>query len=344
MNENHRELISIGLTLAIVALSIYIVHRFIPSLIWGGIIAIATYPLYKHWRVFFGSYQNTSAFLFTTLLSLILLLPLSWLVSILVKELQLFVNYLHSINRYGGNAPEFLERFPFMSDELVIYWNNNMSQPGSLRQYLSNLHISLTPFSYYVKQVGTNIAHRSVQVGFTMLTLFFFYRDGDRLSRQINQIGEFCLGKRWFRFANKLPSALRVTVNGTLLVGLGVGFLMGLAYALVGLSTPVLFGFVTAFAAMIPFVVPVVFIFIALFLFSTGSMIAAITILIWGTLVMFIADHFVKPLMIGGSIQLPFLAVLFGILGGLETLGLLGLFIGPIIMVLFVTLWEEPQG
>jgi predicted PurR-regulated permease PerM len=59
---------------------------------------------------------------------------------------------------------------------------------------------------------------------------------------------------------------------------------------------------------------------------------------------MFVADHFIKPVLIGGAIELPFLAVLFGILGGVETLGLLGLFLGPMVMVLFVTLWQEPQG
>jgi predicted PurR-regulated permease PerM len=72
-------------------------------------------------------------------------------------------------------------------------------------------------------------------------------------------------------------------------------------------------------------------------------MIGAIIVLVWGTLVMFVADHFVKPVLIGGAIELPFLAVLFGILGGVETLGLLGLFVGPLVMVLFMTLWQEPQ-
>ena len=57
----------------------------------------------------------------------------------------------------------------------------------------------------------------------------------------------------------------------------------------------------------------------------------------------FFADHFIKPAFIGGAIKLPFLAVLFGILGGVETLGLLGLFVGPIVMVLFLTLWQESQ-
>jgi predicted PurR-regulated permease PerM len=117
---------------------------------------------------------------------------------------------------------------------------------------------------------------------------------------------------------------------------------MGICYALVGFPAPTLTGFITALAAMIPFVVPVVFIAVALILFSTGGLISAIVVLVWGTVVMFVADHFIKPVLIGGAIELPFLAVLFGILGGVETLGLLGLFIGPIVMVLFITLWQEP--
>jgi predicted PurR-regulated permease PerM len=90
--------------------------------------------------------------------------------------------------------------------------------------------------------------------------------------------------------------------------------------------------------------VPIVFAIVALILYAKGSIIAAIIVIVWGTVVMFVADHFIKPALIGGAIRLPFLVVLFGILGGVETLGLLGLFVGPIIMVLFITLWHESQG
>lgn len=344
MNDNHKELLSMGLTVGIVIFALFIIHRFIPSIIWATIIGIATYPLYERFRRFFGNYHNLSAFLFTSILGLLLLLPLSWLISILIKELQLFINYLQIINREGGQAPALFKQFPIIGNDLVTYWDANIGQPGNVRHFLSNLHLSLTPTSYYIKQVGVNLAHRGFQLGFTLLTLFFFYRDGDKLFQQVNHIGEFCLGERWFRYADRLPSALRATVNGTIVVGLGVGFLMGLCYFLVGFPAPTLTGFITAFAAMIPFVVPIVFVAVALILLSSGSMIGGLIVLVWGTLVMFLADHFVKPVLIGGAIELPFLAVLFGILGGVETLGLLGLFVGPIIMVLFVTLWQEPQG
>jgi predicted PurR-regulated permease PerM len=344
MNQNHKELISIGLTIAIVAFSLFIIHRFIPSLIWAAIITVATYPMYRHFRRFFRGYENLAALVFTSILALLIILPVSFLVRILINELQVFFNYLQVINREGGEAPSFFHAIPIIGNELVAYWDKNIGQPGNVKYLLSNLHLSLTPTSYYIKQVGASVAHRGFQLGFTVLCLFFFYRDGDKLFQQINRIGERCLGKRWFRYADGLPTALRSTVNGTIVVGIGVGILMGICYGLVDLPAPTLMGFITAFAAMIPFVVPIVFAIVAIILVSMGSMISAIIIAVWGTVVMFIADHFIKPVLIGGAIQLPFLAVLFGILGGVETLGLLGLFVGPVIMVLFVTLWEETQA
>lgn len=343
MNENHKELIGIALTLGILMLTLYIVHRFIPSLLWAGIIAIATFPLYRRWCKLFGSSSNTAAFLFTAIFSLVLLLPLSWAVSLLIKESQLFINYLQLLNRHGGAAPIFFKDIPFFGHELTSYWNENIGQPGNVKMLLSNLQMSLSSASYYIRQIGIDIAHRGFQLGFTLMILFFFYRDGDLLFKQIHHIGEFCLGDRWFRYADRLPSALRGTVNGTIVVGIAVGFLMGLCYLLLGFPAPTLVGFITAIAAMIPFVVPVVFVTVALIMISVGQIISAIVVLVWGTLVMFVADHFVKPVLIGGAIKLPFLAVLFGILGGVETLGILGLFLGPIVMVLFITLWQEPQ-
>jgi predicted PurR-regulated permease PerM len=125
MNRNHKELISIGLTISIVLLTLLIVHKFIPSIVWAAIIAIATYPLYKRWRIHFGRHENLSAFLFTTIMSLLFLLPLSWLIGILIKESQIFVGFLQELNKNGGDAPDFLTKLPWVSSELVKCTNKN---------------------------------------------------------------------------------------------------------------------------------------------------------------------------------------------------------------------------
>lgn len=343
MNNSHKELLSILSTALIVILALFIVHRFLGCMAWAAVIGITTYPLYRLWSKIFGRYRQVSAFLFTSIMFLLLMVPFSWVISILVRETQIFVNYLQAMNHYGQAAPTWMIKLPWIGPEIQKYWVAELGEPGALKNLFSRLHVSLQHTSYVAKQIGVIFAHTSIQIGFTFLTLFFVYRDGDRLFNQIHQVGINCLGQRWSRYADQLPTALRATVNGTILVGLGVGFLMGVCYYLLNIPAPTLLGFVTAFGAMFPFVVPVILGLISLSLLAQGAMISTIIVIAWGTLVMFVADHFVKPVLIGGAIELPFLAVLFGILGGVESFGILGLFLGPIIMVLFVTLWQESQ-
>ena len=343
MNKNHRDLVSMMLTITIVALSLFIVHRFIAPMLWAAIIAISTFPVYQKFEKKFGAYKNTAAFLFTVILSLFIILPISWLITLLVKEFHYFTTYLIHLNTHGQKVPFWISQLPWFRSDLTHLWNEYFGKPGSIKDILMHWNMAVTPASYYVKLIGSSLAHRSVQLGFSMLSLFFFYRDGDILSQQIDAVGEYCLAHRWSRFSENLPQALRSIVNGTIVVGIGVGILLGLGYWGLGLSAPALAGFITAVAAMVPFFAPIVFGSVALIFFIQGAFISSIIMLVWGSLVMFIADHLVKPLLIGGAVRLHFMAVLFGILGGVETLGLLGLFMGPIVMVLFVTLWQEAQ-
>lgn len=332
------------LTVAIIGLSIFIVHRFIVPMVWATILTMVSFPLYQRWLRICQNQRNLAAFTFTTLITVLLLLPLSWLVRLAITEVQYLVSFIAIANTKGQTAPHWLIDIPGLGPLIGSYWQKYLGVPGGIKELLASLHLNLsTPTGYYLKKWGVSLLHRGIQFGFTIPCLFFFFRDGEKLVEQIEHLGEYCLGARWSRYATQLPQALRATVNGTIVVGIGVGLIMGFLYAWCQFPAPALTGFITAVAAMIPFVVPVVFGIVALILFANGGLWAALLIVISGTVVMFIADHFVKPVLIGGATRLPFLAVLFGILGGVETLGILGLFIGPIIMVFFMTLWSEPR-
>ena len=108
-----------------------------------------------------------------------------------------------------------------------------------------------------------------------------------------------------------------------------------------GVPHPTLFGALTAIAAMVPFGAFLAFGVAALLLLAQGSTTAAIVVFVFGMVVAFVADHAVRPALIGGTTRLPFLWVLLGILGGVETWGLLGLFLGPAIMAALILLWRE---
>ena len=141
-----------------------------------------------------------------------------------------------------------------------------------------------------------------------------------------------------------MVASVHGTVDGLVLVGIGEGIFLGVIYGATGVPHPALFGALTAVAAMIPFGAPLIFGIAAILLGATASITGAVIVIAAGVIVTFVADHFVRPALIGGATRLPFLWVLFGILGGVKTWGLLGLFLGPAIMAALMLLWREFVG
>ncbi|GBR52258.1 permease [Neokomagataea thailandica NBRC 106555] len=189
------------------------------------------------------------------------------------------------------------------------------------------------------RQIGSQLAQRGMVFSFSMLTLFFLLKDGDHVIEKALLGSQRLFGKQGETIARQIISSVHGTVSGLILVGLGEGVIMGIAYAFAGAPQPLIFAMVTAVAAMVPLLAwPTVGIVVLLLLVKSG-MVSAIIVAALGAIVIFVADHFIRPALIGGSTQLPFLWVLLGILGGAETWGLLGLFLGPAIMASLHLLW-----
>jgi predicted PurR-regulated permease PerM len=167
------------------------------------------------------------------------------------------------------------------------------------------------------------------------------FRESDTLLRQFHAVGTRLLGEPAQRLGRVAAAAVRGTIDGLLLIGIGEAALLGIAYAVSGVPHPVTLGVLTGVLSAIPFASPLVFIGAAVWLLTQSATIAAIGLLAFGSIVVFVADHFVRPVLIGGSIRLPFVWVLLGILGGVESFGLLGLFLGPALLAVLITLWRE---
>jgi predicted PurR-regulated permease PerM len=343
MNENHRDLISIGFTITVVILAGIVAMHFLLPLVWAGIIAIATWPMFQRLERWMGYRQTLVAILMTLVFTLVVMVPLVWLTIKGLQEARIFTSFIMQSNGEGIPAPDWIKSLPWGGDYLSTWWQDKLGHQGAVAELLQTETSTIKSLSGFAKTIGLQVAHRSVVFGFALLCLFFFYRDGEVLAKHINALGEYCLRHRWDLYASNLPTAIKATVNGLVLVGLGVGVIMGTCYAIVGVPFSVMLGAATALLAMIPFGAPIAFLTVALVLLVKGSFASAVAILVIGASVMFVADHFIRPVIIGNATQLHFLAVLFGILGGVEALGLVGLFIGPVVMVLFSTLWREPE-
>jgi predicted PurR-regulated permease PerM len=171
--------------------------------------------------------------------------------------------------------------------------------------------------------------------------LFFLYLHGAILAGQILTSSRKWFGDTGVRYAEHAVTAVRATVNGLVLLGLGEGLLLGIGYGFTGMSHPAILAAITGVFAMIPFAAKFVVAACAGVLAASGQVGAGIALFVYGVIVIVIADNYVRPMLIGGSIKLPFLWTLLGILGGLENFGLLGLFLGPTIMAVVISIWRD---
>jgi predicted PurR-regulated permease PerM len=333
-----------ALALLLTALGVWTLHRYLPALLWAAILAIAVWPLFqramRRWPP--GKHNILLPMVFTLGLGLVLIAPLVLVAVQAGREVHGVYHSLATIRTEGMPAPAWLSRLPAGSQEATKWWNENLTNPEDAKALLQRARGS--DFMSNSGELGANIAHRVVLFGFTLLTLFFLFKDGDHLKDQMLRAGARAFGPAGERIGRQMIASVHGTVDGLVLVGLGEGFILGIGYLIAGVPHPTLFGLFTAIAAMVPFGAPLVFGIAALMLLVQGQVAWAIVILVLGFVVTFVADHFVRPTLIGSATRLPFLWVLLGILGGVETWGLVGLFLGPAIMAALMLLWREWTG
>jgi predicted PurR-regulated permease PerM len=138
-----------------------------------------------------------------------------------------------------------------------------------------------------------------------------------------------------------VPATISSTVTGMTLIAIGEGVVLGIAYWIAGVPSPVTLGALTGLMALIPGGAPLSFTLVSIYLVASGSPFAGLALFLWGSIELFIVDKTLRPKLVGGPIKLPFLPTFFGLIGGVKTMGLLGLFIGPVLMALLVSIWRE---
>jgi predicted PurR-regulated permease PerM len=337
-SPSSRRLGQFVLVSALLAIGIWIIWDFLPALAWAVVVAIAIWPLFERSRL--RHWNNTAAAAEATLLiGLVVIVPLIVLGIEIGHEAVATVQWIRAAEREGIPTPEWVMRLPLIGSYVSDWWLSNLSDPLEAANLLGRIDRSW--LIEWTRVLGVQLFHRLTILVFTFLTLFFLFRDGVRLVEQASVVVDRFFGATGTRLGPQVLIAVRATVNGLVLVGFGEGLLLGVAYAIGGLPRPVLLGALTGILATVPFGAPLVFGLGALFLFSQSQTEAAVALLVFGSLVVFVADHFLRPILIGGAARLPFLWVLLGIFGGLESFGLLGLFLGPTIMAVLLALWRE---
>ena len=336
-----QQIARIALATAVVAVGLWILADFLPALAWAAVLAIALWPLYR-WLLLLLPERSDRALgplLGTMLIGIVFIAPLVLLGIAVARETHFVIEFIADARHQGIPVPGAVERLNVVGPTLAEWWRANLSDPAMAEEMIGR--VNLRTLTESVREYGGEVAHRLAIFLFTLLTLFFVFRDGAALTEKLRDLSDRMIGLRGERIARQMIAAVHGTVTGLVLVGLAEGILLGLVYFAVGLPYPASVGAVTGVAAVIPFAAPVVYVLAGLYLLAIGNTLGGIIILVFGSVLLFVADHFVRPFLIGGAARLPFLLVLLGILGGLQTMGFIGLFLGPAVMAALVALWRE---
>jgi predicted PurR-regulated permease PerM len=329
----------------VVLLAFWVARDLLSALTWAAIIAITTWPIYIRFATLISDGRSPVLvpMLFTLLTGLVLLVPIILTVHQIAQGSDAFVRWVSQLRRDGIPVPVWVAQLPIAGEYLDHWWQANLGNPKAMVEWLRG--VNLESVTAWTSALGGALLHRLFLFLITLVALFWMFRDGAWLANRALATADHLLGYPGERLASKMAEAIRGAVNGTVAVAVAEGAIIGIAYVLAGVPHPLLFAVLTIAFAMVPFGAWVAFSAAALvLLLHGGSLSAAAGLFGFGAAAMLIGDNFIQPAFIGGTTRLPFLLILIGIVGGLQTFGLIGLFLGPVVMSALLTVWREWVG
>ncbi len=323
----------------LLVLSYAVLQAFMVPVTWAVILAYSTWPLYERIRRRVPRHPTLSALLMTLLLTAAFVLPVLWVALLVRGEVAVFLAAIGSAIRAGPpELPDFLRDLPWVGPALQDAMERWTSDPEQMRAQVTGwVRAGAEGLIALLGDVGRN----AVKFGFALFTVFFLYRDGEQVLEQAQRVLRRFLGNRVDDYLGAIGGTTTGVVWGLAATALAQGMVAGLGYWWTGVPAPVLLGAITAVVAMIPFGTPFAWGSVALWLLVDGQTAAAIGLILWGALVVSWVDNVIRPLVISASTRTPFLLVMFGVLGGLSAFGLIGLFLGPVILAVLMAVWRE---
>jgi predicted PurR-regulated permease PerM len=333
-----RRIVAFAFLVFIFGFTSWVLSPFFASLAWAGILAYVTWPLHQRLRRHLPKRDGLVALLLTLGVAATLLLPLLWVMFTVVDDVAVASATLKQLSAHGlPPLPTGVRAWPG-GEWFAAQYQRIQADPAWVRAQIDAFGLAdITSLKVLIGGVGRNAA----KFGLAVFALFFLYRHGDSLLMQFRHVATRWLGDAVRGYIQAVGVTVRAVVFGIVLTALAQGVLAGLGYWVAGISAPALWGVITALVSLIPFVGPVVWIGLSLGLLAHGETTAALGLFLWGALVVSWVDNLIRPLVISGPTHIPFLLVFLGVLGGVKAFGLIGLFLGPVLLAVSVAIWRE---
>ena len=334
-----RRVIEISVRLALVVLltlwCFQIVRPFIQPIVWGIVIAVAVQPLYRRLE---GALQGRSRLAAA-------LLVLATLVLLIVPTVALTANLVETASELSGNLrggdlavpppPAFVADWPLVGDELYAYWQ---TASQNLESALSQIAPQLKAIGLWLVSTGATTGVGILKFLISILIAGALLANGSRAAAAARGIAVRLAGERGDRLSELAGATVQSVTRGILGVAVIQSLLAGVGMLVVGVPAAGLWALLVLLLAVIQLPPLLVLAPVIVYVFSTSSTVVAVVFAVWSVLVG-ISDTFLKPILMGRGVDVPMLVIFMGAIGGFMLDGIIGLFVGAVVLALGYTLF-----
>jgi predicted PurR-regulated permease PerM len=318
---------------------VLVLYPFFSSLLWAAILVFTTWPVCEWLHTYARLRRGPAAGVMVALTAVVLVLPLALAVPGGANDVNHLRGAIEDALRAGlPGSPDWVFDIALIGPTLGNLWNHWAADISAMLE-------ALRPYFGIVLEGGLGLllglANGVLLFVLALFIAFFFYLYGDPIAERLRVILQRIAGARAERLIDVTGATVRGVVYGILLTAIVQGILTAFGLWLSGVPRPVLLGAVAGFLAVLPIGAPLVWIPAALWLMGSGHLSWGVFLAVYGVVAVSGADSVIRPWFIARGAQLPFLLTVLGVLGGAIAFGLLGIFLGPVLLGIGYTLVNE---
>ena len=327
-----------------------VTHPLMMAIIWAGMLSFIVQPVYLNLTGLAGGrFRNISAAAALCLVAVLFIIPLIYIIASLGSEISKIIGAITDfISRNEINqTKDLVDLIPsWFPDWLKDYLKDFLLDSGSVRDFVQR---TAQWIGGYLTNISKSLIHGVssilIEMVLVMMVSFFFIRDGAGIIEYIKSVTPLSEDERTM-FFSRTKRLLNSVIFGILLTVAIQAVLGGIGWWFVGLSSPAFFGMLMFFFGMFPAGTSIVWIPGGIYLLLSGDVKGGIMLLAWGSIVVGTVDNLLRPFLISGGKtkgngeDIPTLLVILGLFGGVIKWGFLGVFLGPLILVLFLLIFD----
>jgi len=322
----------------LIAASLWILKPFLPALIWATMIVVATWPLLLRLQKRLWGRRWPAVTVLTLALLLVFVLPFSLAIAAIVANAEEIASWAKSLETLKlPPPPDWVRSVPIVGEKLSSAWRDlAASGPEDLAR-------QLTPYArdmmqWFASEVGS-FGLMAVQFLLTVAIAAVLYASGEAGAEKALRFGRRLAGERGERVIGLAGRAIRAVALGVVLTALAQSVLGGIGLAIAGVPFAGILTSLMFLLALAQIGAAPVLVCAAAWLYWKGAVGWAIGLIVWSVVVGSL-DNVLRPILIRQSADLSLLLIFAGVIGGLIAFGLVGIFVGPVVLAVAYTLLE----